>query len=115
MLNEHAQELVFLRRQLDLPVADLDDAPYQIDREIADAKNRTFSLNVKLVPKCGAHPGKEFIHAERLRHIVVSSEIECIDFDGLIATARQNHDRYAFVACAYRPQSLDALHVRPFQ
>src|SRR6266436_5183735 len=76
MLNEHAQELVFLRRQLDLLVADLDDAPYQIDREIADTKNRTFSLNVKLMPKCGAHPGKEFIHAERLRHIVVGSEIE---------------------------------------
>src|SRR5258707_672587 len=112
MLNKHAQELVFLRRQLDLLVADLDDAPYQIDREIADTKNRTFSLNVQLVPKCGAHPGKEFIHAERLRHIVVGSEIKCVDLDGLIAAARQNHDRYPFVARADRPQRVEALDVR---
>src|SRR6266478_10073304 len=112
MLNEYAQELVFLRRQLDLLIADLDDAPYEINREIADTKNRTFSLNVKLVPKCGAHPRKEFIHAERLRHVVIGSEIECVDFHGLIATARQNHDRYAFVACADRPQQVEALDVR---
>src|SRR5258707_9646556 len=87
MLNEHAQELVLLGRQLHLLVANLDDAPYQIDRQIADAKNRTFSLNVELVPKCGTHAGEQFIHAERLCHIVVSSEIERVDFAGLISTA----------------------------
>src|SRR5262249_28558237 len=98
MLNEQAQELVFLRRQLHLAVADLDDAPHQIDRQIADTKNRTFSLHVELMPKGGAHPGQEFIHAKRLCHIVVGPEIECVDLAGLIAAARQNHDRYAFVA-----------------
>src|SRR5262249_25515412 len=112
MLNEDAQQLVFLGRQLDLLVADLDDAPYEIDGEIADTKNRTLSLNVKLVPKCGAHPGKEFIHAERLRHVVVGSEIECVDFDGLIATARQNDNRHAFIARADRHQQVEALDVR---
>src|SRR5712671_3342498 len=104
MLNKHAQELVFLRRQLHLLIAGLDNAPYQIDRQIADTKNRTFSLNMKLMPKCGAHPGKEFIHAERLCHVVIGSEVECVDFAGLIATARQDHDRYAFVARADRAQ-----------
>src|SRR5258708_39321155 len=111
MLNKHAQEIVFLRRQLDLLIANLDDAPYQIDREIADTKYRTFSLNVKLVPKCGAHPGKQFIHTERLRHIVGGAEIECIDFDGLIAAARQNHDRSALLSRAERPQQVEALAV----
>src|SRR5258708_19965685 len=96
MLNKHAQELVFLRRQLDFLVADLDDAPYEIDREIADTKNRTFSLNVKLMPKCGAHPGKEFIHAERLRHIVVGSEIECVDFHALTPTPPHTTHRPPF-------------------
>src|SRR5262249_31314780 len=112
MLNKHAQEFVLLGRQLHLRVAYLDDAPYQIDRQIANAKNWTLSLNVELMTKCGAHPGKQFIHAEGLRHIVVSSEIERLDFAGLIATARQNHDWYALVARADHPQQIEALDVR---
>src|SRR5215831_775296 len=112
MLNKHAQELVFLRRQLHLAVANLDEAPNEIDRQLADTKNRPFSLNVQLMPKCGTHSGEQFVHTERLCHVVVRSEIESLDLAGLIATARQNHDRYALVARADCSQQIEALYVR---
>ena len=64
------------------------------------------------MPKGGAHPRKEFIHAERLCNVVVSSEIERLDFASLIAAARQDHDRHAFVARADRSQQIEALDVR---
>src|SRR5258707_13692810 len=55
MLNEHAQELVFLRRQLDLLAADLDIAPDKFTLKMATPKNRTFPLHGKLFPRRAAH------------------------------------------------------------
>src|SRR5215472_8429129 len=111
MLNKHAQEFVFLGRQLHLLVADLDDAPYEIDRKIANAENRTLSLHVELVAKRCAHPGKELIYAERLGHVIVSPEIQCLDLPSLIPAARQHHDWYAFVSPADNPQQFESLDI----
>jgi len=40
MLNQQAQQVVFLGRELDLVIADLDDPSHEIDRKIARLKNR---------------------------------------------------------------------------
>ena len=55
MLNKHTQQVVFLRRQLHLAVANLDDAAYQIDRQIAGSKHRTLAMNLQLMPQREDH------------------------------------------------------------
>ena len=46
MLHHEAQQLVFLRRELHLFTAHLDDAPDQIDGKIVKLKDRPFALNL---------------------------------------------------------------------
>ena len=40
---------------------------------------------MQLMPQRRAHPGQQFIHSEWFSHIVISPEIECLDFPGFIA------------------------------
>lgn len=48
-LHQSAQQFAFLWRQLNVLSAQLDDAPHQADRKIADAENRPFALNLQLM------------------------------------------------------------------
>jgi len=53
-------------RQPDIPVADFDDAAYQIDGEIAGSKHRPLAMDLQLVPQRRAHAGSNSVHSERL-------------------------------------------------
>ena len=111
VLHQHTQQFVLLRRQLDLTVADLDDAAHQIDRKIAGAEHRALAMDLQLMPQRRAHAGEQFIHPERFRQIVVGAEIERLHLARLIAAARQHHDRDAVVAAANHAQQFMALDV----
>ncbi len=112
VLHQHAQQIVFLGRELDLLVADLDDAPHQVDRQLAETEDRALALDLQLVAKRGPDAGQKLVHAERLGHIVVGAEIEGLHLGGLVAAAREHHDRHALVLAAQQAQELEPLHVR---
>jgi hypothetical protein len=99
-------------RQLDLLLADLDDAPHQVDREIAGAKHRPLAMHLQLMPQRRAQARQQLVHPERLCQIIVGAEIERLNLAGLVAATRQHHDRYAVVAAANHAQELVALNVR---
>ena len=112
MLHQHAQQFVFLGRQLDLAVADLDDTAHQVDREVAGPEHRPLAMDLQLMPQRRAHAGEQFIHPERLGQVIVGAEIERLDLAGLVAAARQHHDRHAVVAAADHAQQFVALDIR---
>src|SRR6516165_3271580 len=66
MLYEHAQQLVFLRRELDLLVAHFDPAPHQIDRQLADPEDRALPMSLQLMTKRCTHPCEQLIHLEQI-------------------------------------------------
>src|SRR5712672_4224029 len=111
MLHQHAQQIVFLGRELDLPLADLDDAPHQVDRQLAETEDRPLALDLQLMAKRGPHAGQKLVHAERLGDIVVGPEIEGLHLGGLVAAARQHDDRHALVLAAQHAQELEALEI----
>jgi len=49
MLHQHAQQLVFLRREFYLLVADLDDAAHQVDGQLAGSKQRALAMDLQLM------------------------------------------------------------------
>ncbi len=55
--------------------------------------------------------GQELVHAERLGHVIVGAEIERLHLAGLVAAARQHHDRHALVAGADGAQQVVALGI----
>ena len=112
VLHQHPQQFIFLRREFDFAFADLDDAAHQIDRKIAGAKHRPFALHLQLVPQRRAHARQQFVHPERLCQVIVGAEIERLHLAGLVAAARQHHDRHALVAAADHAQQFVALDVR---
>src|SRR5579871_1012412 len=59
VLHQDAQELIFLRRQFDLALADLHDAAHQVDREIAGAKHRPLAMDLQLMPQRRAQPRQQ--------------------------------------------------------
>ena len=111
MLNQHAQELVLLGRELYFLVAQLDDAPHEINRQITDTENRPLALGLQLVTKRCPHAREKLIHAEGLGHVVVGPEIERLDLAGFVTPARQHHDRHALVARPHHSQQIEPLHV----
>ena len=104
MLHQHAQEIVFLRRQLHVLVSSLDNTSDQVDRKSADAKDRALSVHLQLMPQSCAHAGQKLIHSERLGHIIVGTKIKCLHLAGLVTATGQNHDRNALVTRADHPQ-----------
>ena len=68
--------------------------------------------DLQLMPQRRAHAGEQFIHPERFCQIVVGAEIERLDLAGLVAAARQHHDRDAVVAAADHAQQFMALDIR---
>src|SRR5262249_12620943 len=98
VLHQRAQKLVFLGGQFYLLVTHLHDAPYQVDREVAGAEDRTLPVHLQLMAQRRAHAGEQFVHAERLGDVVVGAEVECLDLADLIAPARQPHDPHAPLA-----------------
>src|SRR5262249_9118518 len=100
-----------LGRELHLLVGDLDDAPHQIDREIADPEHRALPMHLQLMAQRRPHAREQLVHAERLGDVVVGAEIERRDLAGLVPAARQDRDRHALVARAQGAQEVEALHV----
>jgi hypothetical protein len=111
VLHQHAQQFVFFGRKLDLLVADFDDSPHQIDRKVANTKDRPLAVNLQLMPQRRAHPGQKLVHPERLGHIVISAGIERLNLSGLVVAAGQNDDWHAVIARAHRAQKLMTLHI----
>jgi predicted metal-binding membrane protein len=49
VLNQKTQQLILLRRKLDLLAAALDDATHEIDRQVAELENWTLALHLELM------------------------------------------------------------------
>src|SRR5262249_8744106 len=111
VLNEGAQEIVFFRRKVHLLVADLDDAPDEIDGQITGPEYWPFTMDLKLVAQRGSHPRKQFVHSERLGDVIVGAEVQRLDLAGLVAAARQHDDRHALIPCAQRAQQFVSLDI----
>jgi len=52
------------------------DAPNQIDRQIACPGYQPLPLDLQLMTKRRPHSGEQFVHPDRLRHIVIGAKIE---------------------------------------
>ena len=63
------------------------------------------------MPQRRAHAGEQLVHPERFCQIIVGAEIERLNFSGLVAAARQHHDRHAVVAAADHAQQFMALDI----
>ena len=92
-------------------IPDLDDPTHQIDRQIAALEDRPLALLLQPVAQGGAETGDQLVHAEGLRDVVVGAEIERLDLAGLVAAARQHHDRDGGAVLAQRRMSSCPLHV----
>ncbi len=93
MLDQHAQDLVFPRRQLHLTVMDKHEAPHKIDLQARDLEDRPFALLLEPVPDGDAKAGDHLLDAEGLGDVVVGSEVQRLDDAGLVGAARQDQDR----------------------
>src|SRR5665213_3138555 len=71
MLDQDAQQFIFLGSEFHLGTAHLDDAPHEVDRQITDAEYRPLAVDLKLMAHRGTHAGKQLFHAERLGDVVV--------------------------------------------
>src|ERR1700686_4754019 len=112
MLHQHAQQFVFLWRELDVLLADLDDAAHQVDGEVAGSKHRPLAMDLQLMAQRRAHAGKQLVHSERFCQVIVGAEIERLDLARLVAAARQHDDRNAVIAAADHAQQIMALDIR---
>jgi hypothetical protein len=90
---------------------ELDDALDQIDRELAGLEDRLLALLLQLVAQRDADARDQFLHAERLRHIVVGAELQRLDDAGLVGAARQDQDRQIEPLLAPFAQQVMAGHV----
>src|ERR1700752_1248446 len=46
MLHKHTKQFVFFWRKFDFFIANFDDPPHQIDREVVDAKERPLAMSL---------------------------------------------------------------------
>ncbi|CCV16199.1 hypothetical protein MESS4_830419 [Mesorhizobium sp. STM 4661] len=109
VLYQDAQYVVFLRRQLYLPVLDLDDALHQIDGEIAGLEHRLFALLLEFVTKRHTDARDQLIHAERLGDVVIGAELERGDDAGLVGAAgKDDHGNVQAVVPPFAQQIMSA-------
>src|SRR5262249_8882884 len=62
VLDQQAQQVVFLGRELHFPAAYLDDASHEIDAQISDMEQRSLSVLLELMPHGCAHTREELAH-----------------------------------------------------
>ena len=63
-------------------------------------------MHLQLVPQCRPHAGQELLHAERLGHVVVGTEIKCLHFGCFITAAGEHDDRQILAPRANLAQQL---------
>src|ERR1700741_4024199 len=96
MPGEIYQEVELFWRQVNLYFFYLNLARRNIDTEISDLDHCSLGFGRNRTPPKGcSHPGQQFVHVERLGDVIVSSSIERLHFDGLLAFYRENDDRNA--------------------
>jgi hypothetical protein len=87
MRHQQAEDVVFLGRELHLLTPKLHDTTGEIDREVARNEHRSLASLLEAVPECSRDPRNEFLHAERLGHVVVRAQVECLHLPLLVAPA----------------------------
>src|SRR3954447_13589273 len=87
VLDEHLEQIVLLRRELDLLIAHCHEAACDIDRELTNADQRALAFGLDLMAQGGPHAREELVHPERLRHEVVRTQIERLNLARLITPA----------------------------
>src|SRR5665213_2439071 len=112
VLDQDAQQFVFLGSEPHLGATHLDDAPHKVDRQIADTEYRPLAVDLKLMAHRGAHAGEQLLHAEGLGNVIVCAEVERSDLGALVPPAGKHDDGDALVAPADHAQELKALYVR---
>ena len=112
MLHQHAQDIVFFRRQLDLAAIDLDDALDEINRQATGLEQRSFPLLLQAVAERDADARHQFVHAEGLRHIVIGAQFQRRHDPRLVGPARQDDDRQRQALLAPSAQQIMAGHIR---
>jgi hypothetical protein len=93
MGDEEPQDVVIPSARLHLGIAHPDDPSHEIDREVARLEDRPLALLLQPVAERGTDAGDELVHAERLRHVVVRTEVERLDLAALVAAAGEHDDR----------------------
>src|ERR1039458_7442063 len=58
VLHQDPQQIVFFRRKLHFLVANLDDAPYQIHRQLARMEDGPFAMDLQLMAQRRPHAGQ---------------------------------------------------------
>ena len=89
-----------------------DDAAHQVHGEVADPEDRPFALHVELMPKGRTHSGQKLIHPERLRDVIIGTQIERLHFAGFIAATGKHNYWNALIARSDCPQKLMSLYIR---
>src|SRR6476661_7537009 len=111
MLHQNAQQVLLLGRQLHLFFADLHNAANQVDGEVADPEDRPFTLQLQLMPERRTHSGQKLVHPERLRNVIIGTQIERLHLAGFVAAAGKHDYWNLFIARADRSQQLVSLNI----
>src|SRR5215472_17515899 len=69
-------------------------------------------MRLQLVAQGGSHPGNEFIHAERFRHVIVGAKIEGFHLARLITAARKHNYWDSLVAASDHSEQFVPLYIR---
>src|SRR5206468_3187096 len=102
-------------RQVDLPVADTDIPPLEVDDKISAHDARLGpGRRARDVPQRDTDAREELIDAERLRHVIVGAEVESVDLV-VLAAARGEHDDWRAGELADATDDLESVAVRQVQ
>ena len=98
--------------QLDLLVSDEHLPPSRVDDELAVAQLVSFLAAAigRGAPQNALDPGDELAWIERLRQVVVGTDLETDDLVHVLVTSGQHQDRHVG-ALAHAAADLDAVHV----
>src|SRR5207245_4765513 len=93
VVGQEGEEVELLWRESDFVIASEDTMPVMVDGEIADLLAPCGSVvGAQHTPQRDADPGDELFGAERFGHVVVSAELERINFVRLRASSGKDDD-----------------------
>src|SRR5581483_7663129 len=91
--DEHLEQFVLRRAEVDLLAADGNAAPPQVDLNVTSAKDSTLEAGwLRRVAQRDAHPCHQLIEPERLRQVVIGAQIKRLYLLPLLATRGEHHN-----------------------
>src|SRR3954471_17864060 len=113
--GEVSEDLEFGRRQAHPPVAALDAPPLEIDEQVSvsddAATDRVREVAIR-APEERLDPAHQLAQTERLRQVVVGTELEADHLVDLVITRGQDEDRHLGAGRPQAAEDLEAVHPR---